>query len=361
MQHIKHLLIALSGLLLFHSLQAQENIKYVPASELQIVGKAKESSPTYERIPRNETIDLPAAVQKLAKNSAGIAFLFETDSRFIAAKWQLESAKYAANMTPIGHSGLDLYCLKDGKWQFVSVGKPLKDSTNNEHILINNMDNTLKQFMLYLPLYNTTIAISVGVSANAHITIPRSPKINLNKRIVIYGSSIVQGASASRPGMAYPAILQRDLGIDVINLGFSGSAKMEKEVGEYVASVPADCYILDCIPNPSPQEIKERIVPFIKQLRIKNPSTPIILVETVSRENGNFDMVLGKRVKQQNENAKKGYDTLVKDGVKKLYYISSDELIGSDHEATTDGVHLSDLGFKRIANTIQKAILKALN
>ncbi|MGJ1237986.1 MULTISPECIES: SGNH/GDSL hydrolase family protein [Sphingobacterium] len=360
MHYIKPLLSSISSLLLFYSLQAQENIKYIPASELQIIGKAKKSSPIYERIPNDEKIDLPSAVQKLAKNSAGIAFLFETDSRFIAAKWQLESARYAANMTPIGHSGLDLYCLKDGKWQFVNVGKPLKDSTNNDHILINNMDNSLKQFMLYLPLYNTTTSIAVGVSTHAHIAIPRSPKIDPNKRIVIYGSSIVQGASASRPGMAYPAILQRELGVDVINLGFSGSAKMEKEVGEYVASVPADCYVLDCIPNPSPQEIEERIIPFIKQVRIKNPSTPIILVETVSRENGNFDLVLGKRVKQQNDNAKKGYDKLVKDGVKKIYYISSDELIGTDHEATTYGVHLSDLGFKRIANTIQKAILKAL-
>lgn len=178
--------------------------------------------------------------------------------------------------------------------------------------------------------------------------------------MVVYGSSIVQGPSACRPGMACPAILQRDLGIDVINLGFSGNAKMEKAVGTYLATVPADCYVLDCIPNPSPEEIEERIVPFIKQLRKQNPATPIILVETVFRENGNFDLELGKRVKKQNENARKGYDKLVKEGIKQLYYISSDQLIGTDHEATTDGVHLSDLGFKRIAEAIKKVVVQVI-
>lgn len=117
---------------------------------------------------------------------------------------------------------------------------------------------------------------------------------------------------------------------------------------------------MDCIPNPSPEEIEERIVPFIKQLRKQNPAIPIILVETVLRENGNFDLELGKRVKKQNENARKGYDKLVKEGIKQLYYISSDQLIGTDHEATTDGVHLSDLGFKRIAEAIKKVVVQVI-
>src|SRR5690606_26637308 len=109
-------------------------------------------------------------------------------------------------------------------------------------------------------------------------------------RVLVFVSSIVQGASTYWPGMVCPDSLQLDVGIDVINLGFSGNAKMEKAVGTYLATVPADCYVLDCIPNPSPEEIEERIVPFIKQLRKQNPATPIILVETVFRENGNFDL-----------------------------------------------------------------------
>lgn len=46
--------------------------------------------------------------------------------------------------------------------------------------------------------------------------------------IVLYGTSIAQGACASRPGMAWGNIVSRSLEIPLINLGFSGNGKLEK-------------------------------------------------------------------------------------------------------------------------------------
>lgn len=354
-------LIAVIALLIVKTsiAQKQDNAKYTNASTLMLIGKPKPTDSIYQRIDSTESKNMPDAVKRLAKHSAGISILFETNSSFIRAKWKLLNEVYLSNMTPIGHSGLDLYCFKNGKWQYVNVGKPAK-GVAQDGILIQNMDTSMKQFMLYLPLYNGLSDCEIGVAQDAVLRKPTQPRINTAKRVVMYGSSILQGASASRPGMAYPAILQRKTGYDVINLGFSGSAKMEMPVAEYLAKVPADCYVLDCIPNPSPEEIKERSYNFIKYLREKQPSVPIILVETLFRENGNWDQEAGKKIRSQNEEIRKTYNRLKKEGMNNFYYIESNKLIGNDHEATIDGVHLTDLGFMRIADAVLPLIKTAM-
>ncbi|AEW02169.1 hypothetical protein A4D02_34390 [Niastella koreensis] len=338
---------------------AQDSIKYADATTLMMVGKAKTTDSIYQRIDSVEAKEMPQAVKNLAKQSAGIAILFETNSRIIRAKWDLPKEVYLHNMTPDAHSGLDLYCFKAGKWQFVSIGR-VAPGINQNQIIVQNMDSSLKQFMLYLPLYNGVSQLQIGVQQNATINKPTKPAVNTARRIVVYGSSVVQGASASRAGMAYPAILQRRTGFDWINLGFSGSAKMEMPLAKYLATVPADCYVLDCIPNPSPEEISERSYPFIKYLHEQQPAIPIVLVETIFRQNGLWDQQVGNTVKRQNEEIRKTYERLKKEGVKNIYYLETDKLIGNDHEATIDGIHLTDLGFTRMADAVLPVVKKAL-
>lgn len=340
---------------------AQDSIRFISAASLMMTGKAKQTDSIFQRIDSADKKDMPKAVQALAKNSAGIAILFESNSTVIRAKWKLEKETFLSNMTPIAHSGLDLYCFKDGKWQYVMAGKPAKGLVEQDQVIIQNMDSSMKQFMLYLPLYNTVIDLQIGVQEKAVIRKPVQPGIDTTKRVVMYGSSILQGASASRAGMAYPAILQRKTGYDVINLGFSGNAKMEIELAKYIATVPADLYILDCIPNPSPEQIKERSYNFIKYLRQQKPTVPIILVETVFRENGNWDQKIGKNVNGQLEEIRNTYARLKKEGIDNFYYLSTDKLIGNDHEATIDGVHLTDLGFMRMADAVLPLIRKAMS
>lgn len=353
-----YLIILFFVIALMQSSYAQDSLKYVNAQRLAIGGKAKKTVNIYERIDKAETVGMPKSVQDLAMNSAGIYVVFETNSTTIAARWKLTADKYMAFMTPIAHSGLDLYCLVNDKWQYVIVAKPAKGITNQSQVIVQHLDTTLKRFMLYLPLYNSVTKLEIGVDKGAVIHVPKKLGIKQSKRVVVYGSSIVQGASASRPGMAYPAIMQRELGIDVINLGFSGSAKMEMEVAKYLATVPADCFVLDCIPNQTPEQVSERALPFIKNLRAQRPKTPIIILESVIRETGYFDQQLGKHVQQQNESIRRVYDQLKKEGYKNIHYIPAHKLTGNDHEATIDGVHLTDLGFTRIAGAVMSVIKK---
>lgn len=111
------------------------------------------------------------------------------------------------NLTRVAQKGLDLYIKRDGKWQFAGVGIP--GGVTTEKVLVDNMGTEEKECLLYLPLYDELKSLEIGVSSDAHIRKGENP---FKEKIVVYGSSILQGASASHPGMAYPVRLSRSSG-----------------------------------------------------------------------------------------------------------------------------------------------------
>lgn len=332
------------------------SLRYVEGESLTVSGRPKFIHPGhFNRVDSLDFKALPQGVRNSAPHSAGLNILFKTNSRYIGVKWSLRKYNTRPNMTPIAINGLDLYGWNGRSWQFVSSAAPGPESDNNTATLVNNLSKEMCQYRIYLPLYAELTGIEIGVNEGSAIE-PADPEYLPKKKVVIYGSSITQGASASRPGMAYPSIISRKLNIETFNLGFSGAAKMEIEMADVLAKLPADLYILDCVPNTSPDQIKERALPFIRKLRLLRPNIPILMVESIFREGGNWDRQLGVRVRQQNDSFKEVYKQLVSEKFQQIYYLPSDKLIGSDHEATVDGTHLTDLGQIRLARQISREI-----
>lgn len=83
-------------------------------------------------------------------------------------------------------------------------------------------------------------------------------------------------------------------------------------------------------------------------------------MESIFREDGNWNSVKGNYVNNQNKEFRKAYEQLIAEKVKKLYYISNNDLIGNDHESTVDGTHFTDLGFTRFVKHIEYTLLNAL-
>lgn len=338
---------------------AQEKTKTIfrDAKEFTLIGKGQNSSPYYHRIDTSMYSELPKGVKRLLTNSSGLAVLFKTNSRKIEAKWTLSSYNVGDNMTPIVRSGLDLYIKKDGKWIYAGVGRP--KAKNSSYTIVENMSDSEKECMLYLPLYNSIEDLEIGVDDNTstHITSIPSP---FAKKVVIYGSSITQGASASRAGMSYTSRIGRALNWEIINLGISGGGKMEKDAAHFTAAIDGDMYVLDCAANPSPQEITERTNYMVKHIRSLHPNKPIVMIQSVVRESGNFDPTKEKMVGEQNSNFETEYKRLIKEEVKDLYLIYGKDLLGHDHEGTTDGSHPNDLGFTRMIDIIQPQLAKIM-
>ncbi|WP_113662841.1 SGNH/GDSL hydrolase family protein [Pedobacter nanyangensis] len=347
-------LLFLLFLVLFKPVAAQKLV-FQDASHFYLYGKAENTPNAYHRIDTAKYSDLPPVVKQLLTNSAGLAICFKTNSTAIGAKWCVTDKKPGNNMTHIAQKGLDLYIKKDGKWQFAGVGRP--SATCNEFTIAKNMDNSEKECMLFLPLYDELKSLEIGTAEGSKIVGIENP---FRKKIVIYGSSIVHGAAASRPGMAYPTMLSRKTGLYFMNLGISGNAKMEKAAARMVSDIKADAFILDCIPNPSPEQIKERAEYFVKTIREKHPKAPIIIIQTIIREHSYFDLTVQSHVKKQNEEITAAFNRLKNAGMKDIYLITSEKLLGDDHDATTDGTHPSDLGFYRMTEQLAPKITNIL-
>ncbi|GAB3012864.1 SGNH/GDSL hydrolase family protein [Niabella terrae] len=353
------LLVLLVSLFMSYTVFGQattSSLQYTDALAFTRIGQAFALN-NYQRIDTLQYPDFPRSVKKLLTHAAGVAVSFTTNSPRIAAKWCVSPGKTLNNMTAIANKGLDLYIKKDDKWVFAGVGRPTE--TCNESVIVAHMEAGIKECLLYLPTYDAVHNLSIGIDTGFELHSAPSPFTR--KKVVVYGSSITQGASASRPGMAYPARLSRQMGIEFINLGLSGAGKMEREVADMVASIQADAFILDCFANPSPEQISARTVYMVKAIRARHPQAPIILIQSVVREKGNFDLEVRKMVARQNANAEQEFEKLVKAGVKGLYLIRGDKLLGADHEGTIDGAHPNDLGFDRMIQVIEPFIGPILN
>jgi len=337
--------------------QQRSKIAYTPAKDLTLVGKISPTEKIFHRIDTNVFDDLPRAVKKRVVQSGGLAVSFKTNSPTIYAKWCTASTTSSATMTAVAYRGLDLYIKRNGRWQYAGIARPREGQDCASTTIIQGMDKEEKECLLYLPLYDETTRLEVGVDDGSTIQTGAYP---FQKRVLVYGSSIVQGASASRSGLAYPARLSRETGIEFLNLGMGGSAKMEKSVVDMIASFEADAFLLDCIPNSSPSQVTQRTAYLIETIRKKHPDAPIIVMQSVIRERGYFNLASGKRIREQNDNVKAEVEKLLKKGMKNLHFIPADDFLGHDHEGTIDGTHPNDMGFDRMINVIKPKLMEVL-
>ena len=310
----------------------------------------------YDRLPAKAEGMVRPPVWDLSHDSAGMCVRFVSDATALRARWTLiNSWLYLPNETAIANSGLDLYVKMTNGWHWLAVGQPTAQS--NEVTLVENLLPGKREYLLYLPLYNGVKSVEVGIPTNAIIEQAPPWGPGVRKPIVFYGTSILQGLSASRPGMVHSAILGRRFNYPTINLGFSGNGKMEPELADLLAELDPSIYVIDCLPNMVAGEIKARVEPFVRKLRAAHPETPIVLVEDRTMQDS--FLIAGRmqyyHLKDRAE-LKAACERLEKSGVKNLYYIPGEPLFGDDGEGSVDGSHPTDLGFMRQAEIFAKTL-----
>ncbi len=219
------LFITLSAILFTTRANAQkpENMKYTDAKELMLLGKGFTNTDSYyTRLPIDLKEEIRPEVWSLGLNSAGLAVRFSSNSKAIAIKWSVMNNLRMNHMPETGIKGVDLYTLEDdGKWYYMGTGRP--NGKDNSSVLISSMEAKQREYIAYLPLYDGTVKMEIGVDSSANLTKPQKDvlvKRDNGDAILIYGTSITQGGCASRPGMVYSSIIGRMLNREVINLDF---------------------------------------------------------------------------------------------------------------------------------------------
>lgn len=336
---------------------AGAQIVYHDASAFPLLGKATEATATrYERLPDSLQHISRKPLWDLGRNSAGLAVRFRSNSTCIAALWEVRDNRSMNHMTPTGIKGLDLYCLQDGEWIFAGSGRP--QGKVNKATIVKNMLPQEREYLLYLSLYDGVTSLAIGVDSLSEILQPAVDLPRREKPIVFYGTSILQGGCASRPGMAHTNILERRLNRECINLGFSGNALLDLEIAHLMASVDASMFVLDFVPNATVEQMRERADEFYSIIRRKHPDTPILFIEDPIFTHSPFDTRIAKEVKDKNETLNAIFQSLKQRGEKNIYFLSSRDIIGHDGEATVDGIHFTDLGFMRYAEVLYPILKK---
>ncbi|MDZ4699067.1 MAG: SGNH/GDSL hydrolase family protein [Rhodothermales bacterium] len=311
----------------------------------------------FDRLPGKAEGVVRPPVWDLSRHSAGQSVRFVTDAPAIHVRYTLLSDRLAMpHMPATGVSGLDLYATDDhGVDRWAAVVQP--EAQTVEKPAAEGLRPGKRRYTVYLPLYNGVESLEIAVDAGASFE-PLAPRAE--RPILFYGTSIMHGACASRPGISISAILGRRLNRPVINLGFSGNGRMEPEVGALLAELDPCVFALDCLPNMDAAGVDERAAPLVRQLRAAHPDTPVLLVEDRSFTNTRFFPAREEHHRNSREALRRTYARLLDDGVDRLYYLDGEQLLGDDGEAATDGSHPNDLGMVRYADAYEPALRAAL-
>ncbi|HEU4632793.1 MAG TPA: SGNH/GDSL hydrolase family protein [Flavisolibacter sp.] len=316
-----------------------------------------------DRLPAEVKDSVPAALWSLSHNTAGEVIRFVSNAGNIVVRYVVNGEIAMPHMPATGVSGVDLYAMdENGNFQWAPGRFRFKDTIEYRFTTL-NLSDTNTVFQLYLPLYNTVKWLSIGVPAKSNFT---ALPARSTKPVVVYGTSITQGACASRPGLAWTAILGRKLNLPIINLGFSGNGKMEPAVTDLLNEIDAQLFIIDCMPNLTPSykipdaEIEKRFSDAVKKIRLGHPGIPIILAEhSGGYAAGYLDKEKENEFKASSLLVNRIFKKLRGNGVKNLYLVTAKDL-GFDLNATVDGLHPNDIGMMLYANTYENLIRKTV-
>ena len=333
---------------------SEDVVDWYDVKDFGVEGKGwNETKKFFDRLPAKAEGFVRDQVWNLSRDSAGMCFRFVSDSPNIYVRYELSRESLSmTHMAATGHSGVDLYA-QDGMGidRWVAVVRPGKQKMDTT--LAKDLAPGSRRYTLYLPLRNGVESLEIGVVRGQSFS-ALSPRNE--KPIVFYGTSIMHGACASRPGMAFPSILGRRLRRPIINLGFAGNGRMEIEVGSLLVELNPCVFVIDCLPNMNESTVSQRAVPLVKKIRETHEKTPILLVEDRSFTSTRFFPARKQRHQKNRIALKNAFKELQNLGIKNIFYLDGDNLLGQDGEAATDGSHPSDLGMVRYADAYEPAL-----
>ena len=306
----------------------------------------------YYRIPYALADATSEGVKQLYTHTAGGRLRFQTDADRIVIRAAMRDITRLSHFSFTGSAGFDLYADNVYRGTFVP---PLDLETGYTSELPLGK-RAMREITIHFPLYSGVTKLEIGLPAGC--TLAKADPYRIPTPVVYYGSSITQGGCASRPGNTYQSMLSRALSCDHLNLGFSGSAKGEPCMADYIAGLSMSAFVLDYDYNaPDPAHLEATHEAFFRTVRRKHPTLPVILLSRPQPNPTGEDLLRRDIVKRTWETAMKAGDRHVcfLDGTQMLH------LCGGDC-GTVDNCHPNDLGFYCMAKALEpvlKAVLQA--
>ena len=316
------------------------------------------TEPFFRRLPEDVATATSDGVKYLSRESAGGRVRFTTSSPYIAIRAKFKVVGRSSHLTLISSAGFDLYIDGEFGTRFVKEFRMPYDMVDTYEQIIHLEGEKTRTYTINFPVHSVVETLEIGLKPDAFLGEP-APYRNY-KPVIFYGSSIVHGTAATRPGLTYPSIISRNMNLDYRNIGFSGMARGEKPIAEWMATLPMSVFVCDYDHNAwTVEELENTHHRLYEIIREKNPDVPYIMVtrpdywtlpcdqETILKRR---DVIMASYLKARAT------------GDKNVYFIdgTSFNVAPNQYEQTVDAVHPNDAGFIRMADTIGTVIRHAL-
>ena len=330
----------------------RDDLVYYNAKELDVYGLTHEGG-IYRRMPYEIAKKVSDNVAQISCECAGGRVRFATNSPYIAIFVKYRSVSKVPNYSNTATLGFDLYSAK----RYIGCFVPAIDTLEAFESIINLEDAKdtarKKEYTLNFPVCSEIEELYIGVQEGS--IMEKAPKYAIEKPIVFYGSSVTQGACASRPGNTYANIISRTLNCDYVNLGFWGNALGEPEMASYIAGLNMSAFVLDYDYNaPMVEHLVKTHEKMFQIIRERNPNLPIIILSRPK-------YYLNEEAKQAFEVIKTTYENAIARGDKHVSLIAGMDMLKSVKDtALADNIHPGDSGFISMARIISAELKKFL-
>ncbi len=336
--------------------KAAEPVKWMPAnsSPFTINGLwwLRENGGEYLRLPKR--VELTRGIERkvwtYAHYPAGARVRFRTDSASLRLRIDHAGDTLAwKQFSLMGMAGIEVYEGPPDRMQFRMISTPVSGTQPYAVDLRPFPDRRVRDVTLYLPAYAKLGSLDIAVDPGANVE-PPTP-FALDKPVVFYGTSFIQGGCASRASMNLPALIGRMLAVDVVNLGFAGDGRCEPEMATIAAEIDAACFVMGPILD-NVELMRQNYPRFVAILRERWPDRPIFLMSRLHTVGHSEPYTVNGLVREV-------YESMRARGDRNVHFFDSFPLYadGAIHP-TVEGLHPSDLGFKIIADALAPEVAR---
>ena len=317
----------------------------------------EEKDGIYRRLPEEVAAQVSEKVHELSERCAGGRVRFSTDADVISIRvaFKFIFRRYAFALS--GSAGFDLFVddPESGVSHFHGLFKFDPDVVDGYTSSLTFPSRKLRYITINFPTYSTLRSLEIGLPKDASLGAGLSYKPV--DPVVYYGSSITQGCACCRPGNTYENIVCRKTNIDYLNFGFSGSAKGEPAIRDYLATLPMSAFVCDFDHNIKKADLLREVhAPLYLAIREKHPDIPYIMLSRPDVDSMPYENVCRNR-----DVVMDTYRLAREQGDRNVFFIDGEGIFRGPYEdlCTVDDTHPNDLGFALMADAVYSALCRS--
>ena len=297
------------------------------------------------RIPYEDKALYAPILAERAASPAGVRIAFRSDT-----------TRLVVGMEPFTEAGrLDLCC--DGR---IVASMPVEGA---ESVRFDDLSDGEKLIELWLPPQYAAFRLH-WLELDDDATV--APARDGRRHWIAYGSSITHCRTAGSPTETWPAIVARELGLNLTCLGYGGNCHLDPLVARIIRGQPAD-YISLCVgintyggSSLSERTFRWGVIGFAQIIRERHPETPLVIMSPIhSPRRETAANVVGFTLRRMRHEVREAVRLLREHGDGHVHYVHGPEAFGEDlAHLLPDDLHPNAEGYRIMGRNLTGTLAK---